>query len=85
MAEAQVVDRVYRIGQTRDVQITRYCVNDSIEESLSSSDHGPGEKEEEALNEGRWEVADCPVKIICFGDMEGLIRIEINILAQLFL
>lgn len=32
MAEAQAVDRVHRIGQTKEVAITRYCVNDSIEE-----------------------------------------------------
>ena len=31
MAEAQAVDRVHRIGQTRDVVVTRYIVNDSIE------------------------------------------------------
>ncbi|KAK7731901.1 hypothetical protein SLS63_005199 [Diaporthe eres] len=34
MAEAQAVDRVHRIGQTKEVAITRYCVNDSIEEKL---------------------------------------------------
>ena len=33
MAEAQAVDRVHRIGQTRDVRITRYCVKGSIEEA----------------------------------------------------
>ena len=33
MAEAQAVDRVHRIGQVRDVNITRYCVNGSIEEA----------------------------------------------------
>ncbi|KAF3760335.1 hypothetical protein M406DRAFT_269047 [Cryphonectria parasitica EP155] len=32
MAEAQAVDRVHRIGQTKDVTVTRYCVKDSIEE-----------------------------------------------------
>lgn len=32
MAEAQAVDRVHRIGQTREVEIIRYCVKDSIEE-----------------------------------------------------
>ncbi len=32
MAEAQAVDRVHRIGQTREVNITRYCVKGSIEE-----------------------------------------------------
>lgn len=32
MAEAQAVDRVHRIGQTREVQVIRYCVKDSIEE-----------------------------------------------------
>ncbi|KAI0541607.1 hypothetical protein GGR58DRAFT_510699 [Xylaria digitata] len=59
MAEAQAADRVHRIGQTRDVKITRYCVKDSVEEvqnkklklisqSLSSADH-----REEALVEKR--------------------------------
>jgi hypothetical protein len=33
MAEAQAVDRVHRIGQTRGVRITRYCVKGSIEEA----------------------------------------------------
>jgi hypothetical protein len=42
MAEAQAVDRVHRIGQTREVKVTRYCVQSSIEEvsfsiSLSTS------------------------------------------------
>lgn len=32
MAEAQAVDRVHRIGQSREVNVTRYCVSDSIEE-----------------------------------------------------
>ena len=32
MAEAQAVDRVHRIGQTREVEVIRYCVKDSIEE-----------------------------------------------------
>lgn len=31
MAEAQAVDRVYRIGQQREVVITRYIVPKSIE------------------------------------------------------
>ncbi|KAL1857634.1 hypothetical protein Daus18300_010274 [Diaporthe australafricana] len=34
MAEAQAVDRVHRIGQTKEVAITRYCVNGSIEEYI---------------------------------------------------
>jgi SNF2 family DNA or RNA helicase len=38
MAEAQAVDRVHRIGQTRDVVITRYIVDDSIE-SVSWTTH----------------------------------------------
>jgi hypothetical protein len=33
MAEAQAVDRVHRIGQARDVRITRYCVKGSVEEA----------------------------------------------------
>jgi SWI/SNF-related matrix-associated actin-dependent regulator of chromatin subfamily A3 len=32
MAEEQALDRVYRIGQTRDVLAIRYIVKDSIEE-----------------------------------------------------
>ncbi|KIM95726.1 hypothetical protein OIDMADRAFT_171182 [Oidiodendron maius Zn] len=32
MVEAQAVDRVHRIGQTRAVRVTRYCVLDSVEE-----------------------------------------------------
>lgn len=32
MVEAQAVDRVHRIGQTRAVRVTRYCVMDSVEE-----------------------------------------------------
>lgn len=31
MVEAQALDRVHRIGQHRDVTITRYIVKDSIE------------------------------------------------------
>lgn len=31
MAEAQAVDRIHRIGQTRDVKVIRYIISDSIE------------------------------------------------------
>jgi SNF2 family DNA or RNA helicase len=31
MAEAQAVDRVHRIGQTREVVVTRYIVSNTIE------------------------------------------------------
>ncbi|KAL9115841.1 MAG: hypothetical protein Q9227_000209 [Pyrenula ochraceoflavens] len=31
MAEAQAVDRIHRIGQTREVTVYRYIVNDSVE------------------------------------------------------
>jgi hypothetical protein len=31
MVEAQALDRVHRMGQTRDVVTTRYIVKDSIE------------------------------------------------------
>jgi len=33
-AEAQAVERVHRLGQTRDVEITRYIMHDSFEESM---------------------------------------------------
>jgi SWI/SNF-related matrix-associated actin-dependent regulator of chromatin subfamily A3 len=32
MAEEQALDRVHRLGQTREVQAIRYIVRDSIEE-----------------------------------------------------
>jgi SNF2 family DNA or RNA helicase len=32
MAEEQALDRVYRLGQTREVIAIRYIVEDSIEE-----------------------------------------------------
>ena len=31
MAEAQAVDRVHRIGQSREVMVTRYIVSNTIE------------------------------------------------------
>ena len=37
MAEEQALDRVYRLGQTREVIAVRYIVKDSIEE-VSHSD-----------------------------------------------
>lgn len=33
-AEAQAVDRVHRLGQKRDVDITRFIIRDSFEESM---------------------------------------------------
>jgi len=36
MVEAQAVDRVHRIGQKRDVKVTRYIVKDSVEEVSSA-------------------------------------------------
>jgi hypothetical protein len=35
MAEEQALDRIYRLGQTRDVVAIRYIVRDSIEEVLA--------------------------------------------------
>lgn len=37
MVEAQALDRVHRIGQVRDVTVTRYIVKNSIELVRSSS------------------------------------------------
>jgi len=37
MAEAQAVDRVHRIGQIREVVVTRYIVSNTIEEVCLSS------------------------------------------------
>ncbi|KAK2606592.1 hypothetical protein N8I77_005330 [Diaporthe amygdali] len=69
MAEAQAVDRVHRIGQTKEVAITRYCVNDSIEEyiqwvqeskikliseTLSAPEEAREKTTEEALAVKRW-------------------------------
>ena len=36
MVEAQAVDRVHRIGQEREVVITRYIVRDSVETVCST-------------------------------------------------
>lgn len=33
-AEQQAVDRIHRLGQTREVFVTRYVINDSVEESI---------------------------------------------------
>lgn len=33
-AEQQAVDRIHRLGQTREVRVTRYVINRSIEESI---------------------------------------------------
>jgi DNA repair protein RAD5 len=35
MAESQAVDRVHRIGQTHDVEVVRYIVDESIEKVCS--------------------------------------------------
>jgi SWI/SNF-related matrix-associated actin-dependent regulator of chromatin subfamily A3 len=37
MAEEQALDRVHRMGQTRDVIATRYIVRNSIEEVCKSA------------------------------------------------
>ncbi|PVH83872.1 hypothetical protein DL98DRAFT_558686, partial [Cadophora sp. DSE1049] len=39
MAEAQAIDRVHRIGQTRDVMVTRYIVSDTIENYIQWVQH----------------------------------------------
>lgn len=31
MVEAQAIDRIHRIGQTKKVTITRYLIKDSVE------------------------------------------------------
>ncbi|KAI0402242.1 hypothetical protein F4802DRAFT_577066 [Xylaria palmicola] len=71
MAEAQAVDRVHRIGQTRDVNITRYYAKESVEEYVRwvqarklrlisqslHSERAPGveEDEEGVVEEERWQ------------------------------
>jgi len=35
-AEAQAIDRVHRIGQKREVTITRFIMNDSIEVKIQA-------------------------------------------------
>jgi hypothetical protein len=37
MVEAQALDRVHRLGQTRNVTATKYIIEDSFEEVLFSS------------------------------------------------
>ncbi|SPO07345.1 uncharacterized protein DNG_10039 [Cephalotrichum gorgonifer] len=71
MAEAQAVDRVHRIGQSREVKVTRYCVSDSVEEyiqwiqgkklrliaeSLSSSEHEHGRDKKKDQDEDPVDV-----------------------------
>ena len=38
-AEAQAVDRVHRLGQKRDVTITRYIMENSFEEKMLELQH----------------------------------------------
>ncbi|KAI1122696.1 hypothetical protein F5Y10DRAFT_281497 [Nemania abortiva] len=71
MVEAQAVDRVHRIGQTRDVNITRYYAKESVEEYVRwvqarklrlisqslHSERAPGMEEEgQLVEEERWQV-----------------------------
>ncbi|KAJ9150780.1 Helicase, C-terminal [Pleurostoma richardsiae] len=55
MAEAQAVDRVHRIGQIRDVKVTRYCVKESIEEYIQWVQTQKVNLIKEELVEERWE------------------------------
>ncbi|KAJ2997233.1 hypothetical protein NUW58_g706 [Xylaria curta] len=70
MAEAQAVDRVHRIGQTKDVNITRYYAKESVEEyvrwvqarklrlisqSLHSELASDMKEKEELVEEERWQ------------------------------
>ncbi|KAJ5740687.1 Helicase C-terminal [Penicillium malachiteum] len=48
MVEAQALDRVHRMGQRRDVSITRYIVKDSIENYVQE------------IQKGKLEMAQVP-------------------------
>jgi len=66
MIEAQAVDRVHRIGQGRDVFITRYTIQDSIESyvmwiqqdklSLIKKSLITSATEQTDVNEKRWKM-----------------------------
>ncbi|KZL74282.1 transcription termination factor 2 (SNF2 family domain-containing protein) [Colletotrichum tofieldiae] len=56
MAEVQAIDRVHRIGQTRDVKVMKYYVKDSIEEKMRSIHQVlPGKENEARYQTDHWE------------------------------
>ncbi|KAI9708611.1 MAG: hypothetical protein M1820_003829 [Bogoriella megaspora] len=65
MVEAQAVNRIHRIGQSREVTITRYIVKNSVEEymqlvqqdklSLIGRSLGSGEASQSSIERERWE------------------------------
>ena len=49
----QAVDRVHRLGQTRDVEIIKYIMTDSFEEKIVKLQHQKMELAKTAFREGK--------------------------------
>lgn len=57
-AEAQAVDRVHRLGQTRDVTITRYIMEDSFEEKMLALQKKKQNLADLSMNRGKLDKAE---------------------------
>ncbi|KAL8711990.1 MAG: hypothetical protein Q9220_003686 [cf. Caloplaca sp. 1 TL-2023] len=57
-AEAQAVDRVHRLGQTREVTITRYIMQDSFEEKMLALQKKKQSLADLSMNRGKLDKAE---------------------------
>ena len=73
--ESQAIGRVHRLGQTREVQITRFIVEDSIESRLVTfleRKYGPRNKDQEkkkGVNDGGKATSEDKNRTVIVGNV----------------
>ena len=58
MSESQALDRIYRLGQRKEVQTTKYIMSSSYEEQVLRLQRRKQELADLALNNGEMSNAD---------------------------